>query len=147
MKVFQNDIYVNSPWTMHVIYFLEPGLNVARGSRTRGSNVAFGSLRPFGPGSNVARGSRTRSSNVAFGFLRPFGPSSYVARGSRTRGSNVAIGSLRPFGPGSNVARGSRTQLSHAVYSSVYKGGIMSPSALQSILTWAKGQNQGQKEF
>ena len=37
---------------------------VARGSRTRGSNVAFGSLRPFGPGSNVARGSRTLGSNV-----------------------------------------------------------------------------------
>ena len=29
---------------------------VARGSRTRGSNVAFGSLRPFGPGSTVNLG-------------------------------------------------------------------------------------------
>merc|ERR1712025_491953 len=55
----------------------------------RGSNVALGSLRPFGPGSNVARGSRTRGSNVAFGSLRPFGPGSNVARNSRTLGSNV----------------------------------------------------------
>merc|ERR1712112_298437 len=105
------------------------GTIVARGWRTRGLNVAFGSLRPFGPGSNVARGSsvgsltnqeimshlyihfgtivargsRTHSSNVAFGSLRPFGPGSNVARGS-----NVAFGPLRPFGPGSNVARGWR---------------------------------------
>merc|ERR1712016_570148 len=88
------------------------GTIVARGSRTHGSNVAFGSLRPFGPGSNVARGLRTRGSNVAFGSLRPFGPGSNVARGSRTHGSNVAFGSLRPFGPGLNVARGlKRTRL------------------------------------
>ena len=35
------------------------GTIVARGSRTRGSSTAYGSLRPFGPvsGSNVARGS------------------------------------------------------------------------------------------
>merc|ERR1712020_356359 len=62
---------------------------VARGSRRRGSNVAFGSLRPFGPGSNVARGLRTRGSNVAFGSLRPFGPGLNVTRRSRTLGSNV----------------------------------------------------------
>ena len=55
----------------------------------RGSNVAFGSLRPFGPGSYVARGSRTRGSNLAFGSLRPFGPGSKDARVSRTLGSNV----------------------------------------------------------
>merc|ERR1712208_171722 len=103
--------------------YIHFGTIVARGSRTCGSNMAFGSLRPFGPGSNVARGSRTRGSrtrgsrtrgsNVAFGSLMPFGPGSNVARGWRIRGSNVAFGSLRPFGPGlnvtcgSNVARGS----------------------------------------
>ena len=35
--------------------YIHFGTSVARGSRTRGLNVAFGSLRPFGPGSNVAR--------------------------------------------------------------------------------------------
>merc|ERR1712105_485669 len=93
--------------------YIHFGTIVARGSRKRGSNVAFGSLRPFGPGSNVARGSRTRGSSV--GSLTNqeimshlyihFGTS--VACGLRTRGLNVAFGSLRPFGPGSNVARGS----------------------------------------
>jgi len=113
--------------------YIHFGTIVARGSRTRSSSVAFGSLRPFGPGSNVASSSRTRGSSMAFNSLRPFGPGSNVARGSsvgsltnqeimshlyihfgtsvarglRTRGLNVAFGSLRPFGPGSNVARGS----------------------------------------
>ena len=80
--------------------FLELGSNVARGSRTRGSNVAFGSLRPFGPGSNVALGSRTRGSSV----------------GSLT---NQDIMSHLYIHFGTSVARGLRTQLSHAVYSSV----------------------------
>ena len=62
----------------HYIHF---GTIIARGSRTRGSSVASGSLRPFGPlsGSNVARGS-----SVASGSLRPFGPES---------GSNVTCSS------------------------------------------------------
>ena len=40
----------------HYIHF---GTIIARGSRTRGSNVAFSTQRPFGPvsGSNVACGS------------------------------------------------------------------------------------------
>merc|ERR1712121_293153 len=93
---------------------------VARGSRTRGSNVAFGSLRPFGPGSNVARGSKrtqlprfaapvylTNQEIMSHPYIH-FG--TIVARGWRTRGSNVAFGYLRPFGPGSNVARGSTTR-------------------------------------
>ena len=98
--------------------YIHFGTIVARGSRTCGSNVAFGSLRPFGPGSNVARGSkRTR--------LRRFAAPVYltnqeimshpyihfgtiVARSLRTRSSNVAFVSLRPFGHGSNVARGSK---------------------------------------
>ena len=104
-----------------------PGSNVARGSRTRGSNVAFGSLRPFGPGSNVARGlKRTR--------LRRFAAPVYlanqdimshpyihfgtiVARGLRTHGLSVAFGSLRPFGPGLQLSlqRGDNVTLCIAI--------------------------------
>ena len=54
--------------------YIHFGTIVARGSRTCGSNVAFGSLRPFGPGSNVARGSkRTRLRRFAFLVVCKFG--------------------------------------------------------------------------
>ena len=95
----------------------------------RGSNVAFGSLRPFGPGSNVARGSRTHGSNVAFGSLRPFGPGLNVARGSkRTRLrrfaapvylTNQEIMSHPYIHFGTIVARGSRTCGSNVAFGSL----------------------------
>ena len=54
--------------------YIHFGTIVARGSRTRGSNVAFGSLRPFGPGSNVARGlKRTRLRRFDFLVVCKFG--------------------------------------------------------------------------
>ena len=79
-------------WYLYIHF----GTIVARSSRTRGSNVAFGSLRPFGPGLNVARGSkRTR--------LRRFAAPVYL--------TNQEIMSHPYIHFGTIVARGSRTPL------------------------------------
>ena len=76
--------------------YIHFGTSVARGSRTGGSNVAFGSLRPFG--SNVARGSSVGSlTNLEIMSHLYINFGTIVTRGSRTSSSNVTFGSLRPL--------------------------------------------------